>query len=282
MKVIEGNFSDQNKKKKSPMQKINQDTPVIHAEEGNYSIMLLDLIKPYTGENPTADKLEEMIQIGMLAWNLSISKSLGMPGHNEVSKSAILEAGFNKNQVEILKKIEAEKLKKLPEHTIFIESYELTEDSDSRMSVNITVIPIADMLMGGMGFDEDDSDNDDFDENEFPFEDADEAQYEEGIVNRSAFSLKHKPAFIEWAKKANKNPELIGNVIYLIEEKDSEEEANIWLKKNYKELMEGELEEVTINLKKWPKLTYSIFCDFFEVQFHSMIWDSVKEPIDKF
>ena len=280
MKVIKGNFSDQNKKKKSAIQKNKEDIPVIYDEEDNYSHMLLDLIKPYMDDNHGEDELEETIQLGIIAWNLSISKSLGIPEHNESLKAAIAEAGFGKRQVEVAKKMEKDKLKKFPEYTTFIEDYEVEVDSENRIKLTVTCISLMDMMMEEMGIDEDD--DEEYDDDDFPFDDMDDIQYEEGIVDRSAFSLKHKSAFIEWAKKTNKNPELTGNVIYLIEEKESEEEANKWLKKNFKKLMEGELTEVTNDKRKWPKLTYTLFCDFFEVQFHSMIWDTVEESLDKY
>ena len=282
MKVIKGNFSDHNKKKKSPMKKKNQDIPVIYDEDGNYSFMLLDLIKPYMDGNPSAEEAEEMIQMGILAWNLSISQSLGIPEYNKISKSAIAEAGFGKKQVEQVRKMEKDKLTKFPEHTKFIESYVLEDDSDNRMKVTLNCIPLGDMLMEVMNFDEDDSDDEEFDEDDFLFDDLDDSQYEEGIVGRSAFSLKHKSAYKEWAKKENNILKPTDNVIYLIEEKVSEEEAVNWLKKNFKKFMNNELEEVTNDNKKWPKLTYKVFCDFFEAQFHFMIWDTVEEPLIKY
>ena len=282
MKVIKGNFSDHNKKKEKPMQKKNQDIPVIYDEDGNYSIMLLDLIKPYMEGDPSAEEAEEMIQMGILAWNLSISQSLSFPGYNELSKTAIEEAGFKKKEVEQVRKMEKDKLMKFPEHTKFIESYVLEDDSDNRMKVTLTCIPLRDMLMEGMDFDEDDSDDEEFDEDDFPFDDTDDSQYEEGMVDRSAFSLKHKPAFKEWAEKTNNIINATDSVIYLIEEKGTEEEAVNWLKKNFKKFMNDELVEVTNDKKKWPKLTYKVFCDFFEAQFHSMIWDTEEEPISKY
>ena len=273
MKVIKGNFSDKNK-----MPGKNQKASVIYDEDGNYSLMLLDLIKPYMNVDPAGEELEEMVQLGMFAWNLSISKSLGVPGHNEISKSAIAKAGFDKEQVEIVKKIRRDKQNKFPEHTAFIESYELQEDTDKRMKVMVSCIPLMDMidLMGEMDIDDDDFDDDDFDSLD------DDSQYEEGILNRSAFSLTHKPAFIEWAKKAEFSFKPQENSIFLFEEKESEQQANAWLKKNFKKLMLPELEDVTVDEKKWPKLTYKVFCEFFGIQYYDMIFDTEEMPVTKY
>jgi hypothetical protein len=278
MKVIKGNFSDQNKKQKNSLEKKNPDLPVIYDEDGNYSVMLLDLIKPYMDPNPTADELEEKVELGMVAWNLSISKAMGVPGYNEILKSAVAEAGFDKKQVEIVKKMAKDKEKKFPEHNNFLESYEMNEDTDNRMKVVVTCLPLMDIVKKGMDIDEEDFDDDDFDDDDLLEND----QYEEGIIDRVAFSLNHKPAFIEWAKKTSNILDVAGSVIYLVDEKESEREANEWLQKNFQKLMSDELAEVTDDQRKWPKLNYKVFCDFFEVKFHEMIWDTEEKPVKKY
>ncbi|MEO6844209.1 MAG: hypothetical protein ABI184_03490, partial [Ginsengibacter sp.] len=244
MKVIKGNFSDQNKKQKNSLEKKNEDIPIISDEDGNYSVMLIDLIKCYMDANPTADDLEEKLQLGILAWNLAIQKPLGIEGYNDSLKSAVAEAGLNKKQVELIKKMEKDKQTKYPEHNSFIKDYELKEDTDNRMKVMVNCLPLMDMMSEGLDLDDDDFDDDDLLEND---------QYEEGIVDRSAFSLNYKSAFKEWAKKANINIKPTVNVIYLVDEKDSEQEANDWLKKNFQKIMSDELAAVTDNKRKWPK-----------------------------
>lgn len=273
MKVIKGNFSEKDKTPKK-----NHKVPIIYEEDGNYSVMLLDLIKPYMEANPTADELEEKVQLGVLAWNLSISKSLGVPDYNDILKSAVAEAGFDKEQVEIVKKIAKDKQKKFSGHNNFIESYEMKEDADNRMKVMVTCLPLLDMMKEEMDIDDEDFDDDDFDDDDLPEND----QYEEGIVDRSAFSISHKSAFVEWAKKANNILNPTGSIIYLIDEKESEQEADDWLKKNFQKLMIDELAEVTDDKRKWPKLNYKVFCEFFEVQFHEMIWDTEEKPVKKY
>jgi hypothetical protein len=277
MKVIKGNFSGHNKEKESSGQKTNEEIPFIYDEDGNYSTMLLDLIKPYMDADPSVNEAEDMIQMGILAWNLSISQSLGIPEHNEILKSAIEEVGLGKKQVELVRKMEKDKLKKYPDYTKFIENYVIEDDSDNRMKVTLTCTPLADIIMKEIGMEEDE-----FDEEDFDPDDRDNAQYAEGIVERSAFSLKQKPAFREWAKKLNIILPPTDSVIYLIQELGSGEEPFDWLKKNFKKFMNEELSEVTNDKKKWPKLTYNVFCNFFEAQFHSMIWDTEEEPINKY
>ena len=278
MKVIKGNFSDQNKKQKNSLEKKNEDISIISDEDGNYSVMLIDLIKPYMNANPTADDLEEKLELGIIAWNLAIQKPLGISGYNDSLKSAVAEAGLNKKQVEMVKKMEKDKQTKYPEHNSFIKDYELKEDTDNRMQVMVNCLPLMDIMAEGMDFDDDDFDDDDFDDDDLLEND----QYEEGIVDRSAFSLNYKPAFIEWAKKVNNVHKPGESVIYLIDEKDSEQEANDWLKKNFQKIMSDELATVTEDKRKWPKLNYKVFCDFFEVQYHQMIWDTEERPVKKY
>jgi len=162
MKVIKGKFSDQNKKQKNSLEKKNPDIPVISDEDGNYSVMLLDLIKPYMDANPTAEELEEKLEFGIVAWNLAIPKSLGIPGYKDSLKSVVAEAGFNKKEVELIKKMEKDKQEKYPEHTSFIKNYELKEDTDNRMKVMVNCVPLMDMMTEDMDFDDEDFDDDDF------------------------------------------------------------------------------------------------------------------------
>ena len=277
MKIIKGNFSDQNKKKKNSLEKKNPDTPVFSEEGENYSVMLLDLIKPYMDANPTADELEETLQLGIVAWNLAIPKSLGIPGYDDSLKAAAEKKGFNKKQVDLIKKMEKDKQKKYAEHSGFIQNYELKEDTDGRMKVMLTCLPLMD-IMEAMDFDDEDFDDEDFDDEDFD----DDDQYEEGIVNRSAFLVSHKPAFIEWAKKESGIVESGKSVIYLVDENDSEQEVNDWLKKNFQKIMTDELAEITEDKRKWPKLNYKVFFDFFEVQYHPMVWDTEEKPLEKY
>ncbi|HET7116616.1 MAG TPA: hypothetical protein VFI29_09005 [Hanamia sp.] len=278
MKVIKGNFSDENKKHKNSLEKKNRDIPEITDEDGNYSVMLLDLIKPYMNANPTAEELDEMVDLGITAWNFSIPKSLGIPRNNDRLKSLAAEAGLSKKQVELIKKMEKDKQKKYPGHTSFIKDYELKEDTNNMMKVMVNCIPLMDMMSEGMDFDDEDFDEDDFDEDDLIGND----QYEEGILNRSAFSVNHKSAFIEWANKANNIFKPGKSPIYLIEDQGSEKEANDWLKKNFQKIMRDELAEVIDDKRKWPKLNYKVFCDFFGVTFHEMIWDTEETPLRKY
>lgn len=277
MKVIKGNFSEENKKQKNSLEKKNPDIPEISDEDGNYSVMLLDLIKPYMDANPTAEELEEKLEFGIVAWNLAIPKSLGIPGYKDSLKSVVAEAGFNKKEVELIKKMEKDKQKKYPEHTSFIKDYELKEDTDNRMKVMVNCVPLMD-IMADMDFDDEDFDDDDFDDDDLPEND----QYEEGIVNRSALSINHKSAFIEWSKKAGNILNHERGVIYLVDEKDSEQEVNDWLKNNFQKIMVSELAEVTNEKRKWPKLNYKVFCDFFDVKFHGIVWDAEEKPLRKY
>ena len=154
----------------------------------------------------------------------------------------------------------------------------MKEDTDSRMKVVVTCLPLMDMMEEGMDFDDEDFDDEDFDDDDLIEND----QYEEGIVNRSALLISHKPAFIEWATKESGIVESGESVIYLIDEKDSEQEVNDWLKKNFQKIMTDELAEVKDDKRKWPKLNYKVFCDFFEVQYHPMVWDTEEKPLGKY
>ena len=282
MKIIKGNFSDQNKKQKNPAQKKDQDIPIIQSGEEKYSGMLLDLIQPYMEAHPAPIEFERKVQLGSIAWNLASSTELNIPGYKDILKSAAKEAGLDKKQIDIIKKMAVDKQKKFPGQNLFIQNYNFEEDTDKELRVKVNCISFIDMMNETLDNDDDDFDYSDFDEDYF--DEADYGyEYEEGALDRTAISVNYKPALIEWAKKIN----IVvsgsgGNVIYLIDETETEKETYDWLKKNFQMIMEDELEDITTKKRKWPKLSYEVFCDFFDVKFHSMIWDFERRPIKKY
>lgn len=271
MKVIKGNFSEKNKSGELTRQRLEaQGHKTIIDEEAPYSAMLLNLIKPYIEPTPHPDDLGDMLELGIVAWNMAVSKSIGLPGFKQMFDATLKTAGIIKTDVDIVKQIMKAKQQDYNEFTNFIENYELNEDEKGVM--NITVIS-ASML-------------DFMNDIEMEDEDIEALQNEEGFVNRNALLVKPKPAFWLWFKTNDKDftgPELpIENTIYLISEKDSDEETVKWLKKNFDKIFINELEGRIIVEDYWPtKRNYKMFRDFFEVEFHHMVLDMEKEPVTK-
>lgn len=266
MKIIKGNFKDRNvNEKKKPQSKKEvlkrQENP-----EGSYSAMLIDLIRPYVATVPDEEDLEDILQIGIVGWNMAVSKSTGLPGFNEMFQSVINETGFNQKETQIVKEIMKLKQQKYAEYSNFIENYELKETDNGERNVVVTSKAIMDFA----GLAEDDE--------------SDEGQYEPGFLHRNAILLKYKATFLQWAKKTDADTALLlseNNTIYLIEEKDSPEESAKWLKKNFKKILISELSKITKEERKWPALTFNIFSSLFTIEFHNRVMDLEAFPLLK-
>jgi len=232
--------------------------------------MLLDLIKPYLGPAPHPDDLGSMLEMGIVAWNMAVSKSMGLPGFKQMFDATLETAGIIEKGVGIVKQIMIAKQKHYDEHKNFIEDYELSEGKNGMMNVSVISKSMFD-FMNKLNLEDDD---------------IEAMQYEEGFVNRNALLVKPKPALWAWLK-ANDNdftvPQLlIEHTIYLVSEMDANQEMAKWLKKNFDKIFVNELEGLIVDEEYWPqKRTYNMFCDFFEVEFHHMVMDLEKEPLIK-
>ena len=276
MKVIKGNFS--HKTKTQGNEKKNLPKPDSDFDNA-YSTMFFDLIKNYLDPAADQDLLESRLQLGIVAWNMAISKSMGIPQFKEIFDSTMEVAALDKHEVELVKKIMKEKLQKYPGHDHFIKSYKIEKGEKGIPNVLVTHQNMTQLL------DDTDFDDEEFSGEYITNEELNKRQFEVGFVNRSAVSLKHKPAFIEWIRQNdeffNETLQIQDNTIYLIKEKISPDEALKWIKKNFAKMMVNELENITVDEKNWPKRTYQVFRDLFEIGFHNMVLDLEEEPLIK-
>ena len=114
---------------------------------------------------------------------------------------------------------------------------------------------------------------------------------EEFMVNRAALILKYKVPAINWVNEADPvepNPQITEDFInsertvYLISEEDAWDEVVLegWIKRNYLNLFESELEGWYTDPKLWPKpRTLELFQAWFEVECHTILVDTVGTTI---
>ena len=108
------------------------------------------------------------------------------------------------------------------------------------------------------------------------------------MVNRAAVILKYKSPMIAWINESDQvedSPEMTieeansDKTVYLISSDDAED-LDQWLKLNYKALFEAELEDWFLDENLWPKKrTRKVFDEWFDVECHSIIMDTVGIPI---
>ena len=111
------------------------------------------------------------------------------------------------------------------------------------------------------------------------------------MVNRGAVLLKYREPAVRWINEADPyhdDPDITSEwleqerTIYLISNEDANGQAAVrdWIEANFETLFESELEGWYTDPELWPKdRTLELFDEWFEVEYHSVIVDTVGEPI---
>lgn len=266
MKIIKGNFSKENKVATIVNQQ--QEDKNILNEEVPYSMLLVDLITPFLKPSTHPDEFENLLQLGIVAWNMAVLKSVEMPEFKQMFNATLKHAGIIGTQVDIVHQMMKTKNQLYKEHEMFIEDYELTDDENDKTHLSVIVKSMFDFI----------------NDSEMEDEDIEAAQYEEGYVNRNALLVKPTAAFWAWIKTYDNefiDPQA-EHRIYLINETESDTETANWVKKNFDRIFIEEVAAWIPNEDYWPKKrTYKMFCNFFDVQYHGIIMDLEKEPLIK-
>lgn len=114
------------------------------------------------------------------------------------------------------------------------------------------------------------------------------------MINRAAIILKYKEPAIRWVNNSDPNDgddatevtaEEINRerIVYLItdEDADTDESVSHWIEVNYLTLFENELDGWVSDESMWPQnLSLDMFYEWFEVECHTLIVDTVGEPIE--
>lgn len=112
------------------------------------------------------------------------------------------------------------------------------------------------------------------------------------MINRSALILRYKEPAVRWVNEADPHPDspkiTIEDVndertVYLIDEEvaDNPEELRRWVEANFRPLFESELGEWYVDSDLWPRnLTLKLFDEWFKVECHTIIVDTVGGPIE--
>ena len=108
------------------------------------------------------------------------------------------------------------------------------------------------------------------------------------MVNRSAVILRYQEPAIRWINEADSSEQGAVKVqvkdtwedanVYLISDEDghSKQTALEWVAINYDILFEMELENWYTDPDLWPqKRTYELFQEWFKIEFHSVLLDTV-------
>jgi hypothetical protein len=104
-------------------------------------------------------------------------------------------------------------------------------------------------------------------------------------IDRNAISIKSKKPLFDWVNSIYPDRPVDtreeGN-IYLIRERDSNEEIEKWLKRNFDKIFQNELNDWYTDEGVWPqKRTFKMFQQWFDYEIHSMILDLEETEITK-
>lgn len=111
------------------------------------------------------------------------------------------------------------------------------------------------------------------------------------MLNRGAIFLRYKEPALRWINGVDQtSPEhklSLAEVnrdrpIYLISDydADSEKTVNAWIQANYRDLFEDQLDSWQSDEALWPgDRTLKLFHSWFAVEHHSIVIDTVEEPI---
>ena len=111
------------------------------------------------------------------------------------------------------------------------------------------------------------------------------------MLNRSALLLRYKAPAVQWINDADPSPggssvtlaEVNSDLtVYLVSDEvaESPEEVRRWVKANWRSLFESELEGWYTDPTLWPKRTLKRFDEWFDVECHSMLVDTLGTPIE--
>jgi hypothetical protein len=109
------------------------------------------------------------------------------------------------------------------------------------------------------------------------------------LINRSVAIIKPKQPFVDWANSVGneKDQYSISDFstdcsVILLPVVDSDEHAEAFIKDIFQDLFELELSSWIVDDEMWPEnITYKMFLEWFYVEFHSMVFDSLKDDIEK-
>jgi hypothetical protein len=111
------------------------------------------------------------------------------------------------------------------------------------------------------------------------------------VVNRGALILRYKEPAVRWIREVDPDGDSDDvslesvneeRTIYLINQRDGADlgRLEVWLKKNYAQLFELELEGWYTDPELWPrKRSYEIFREWFAPEYHSVLNDLAQGEI---
>ena len=110
------------------------------------------------------------------------------------------------------------------------------------------------------------------------------------LLNRCAVTIVPKSPFWAWVNETSGmdmsfSEQVPDNNMYLIPSYESEENIKSaienYLKQNYADIFTNELEAWNMDPTTFPEISYTRFNEWFNVHVHTMIFDTLKNPLKR-
>lgn len=104
-------------------------------------------------------------------------------------------------------------------------------------------------------------------------------------VNRHAIVVKPRQPLLNWINALYPDMAEDGSetVVYLVKALNTFDNTEKWLKRNFNEIFENELNGRHTDENDWPqKRTYKLFTEWFETEIHITVEDIEETPIQKY
>ncbi len=106
-------------------------------------------------------------------------------------------------------------------------------------------------------------------------------------VTRTALVIKPKQPFQDWLQKIDPDDQipdelLNDNEVYLLPDFEEIDEMENWLIKNFDEIFTDQLNHWYMDESLWVQnRNFDLFKKWFDYSLHTMVWDTLKTPIQK-
>lgn len=272
MKAIKGGKDSGKGREPSPKKAsglVKQMIDTRSVRDMEYAEVLLQFVQPYMAAVPDLEELENVLNIGLIGWNMAVIKQNDASFYKEYSKKFLSEIQLEYKAKQLLEKMIRSKETGFQEYNAILMDCEIVPNKKGEVRINVSSKTYEDFvneLLGGEGADDDSL---------------------SGTLNRTSFAVVPKKPFLDWIEKTffpGKLPQTLleENTMYLVDPLDDKKAVEKWLKKNYAQVFTNELNEWTDDQDDWPKnRTYKMFLEWFDVKICSMIYDLGTSPVLK-
>lgn len=270
--------------------------PVPDNSHIQYSELLSGLVQPYRSSESDVEEFGYLLDMGLVAWNLSVYKQKNKFFYETSRKSIFAEAGLDRESRQLIDRLMQDKEKKYNQYDAVLVDFEIDE-GPNEVSLSVMAKPFEAFIQEALqeASDDEDMDMDDFDElngigedtEDLYAYDPDDAEMESlpAYVSRSGITLKPKAPFLEWMRKIyfpEEPPIPTDHNIYLVPELNGEEQLTRWLEENFDPIFQNELDDWHEEEEDWPAgRTYDMFVQWFSVEMHTMVYDTDKTDLEK-